>query len=399
MNLTERILAFNQGRRQDLLTQKLTAMASSPFVFLRGTCHLFYEDWPRISPLNDVPLAWGCGDLHLENFGAFRGDNHLTYFDLNDFDEAALAPCTWDLTRLLTSILVAASTLDLSDKQAQKLCSTVLDSYGAALAAGRIQWVERSVAPGMVGELLETLRERKRVDFLDKRSTVKAGRRSLKLIPGRQLAIDDTVRADISKAVAKFAAKQSHPEFYELLDCAFRVAGTGSRGWPRYILLVAGHGSPDENRLLDVKYSPPGSLTPYLQWPQPQWANDAERVIGVQQRMQAMPPAFLTPFTLNQHAYVMRALQPVEDKLELALWNHDLSRLSTVVGCMGHLLAWAQLRSSGRQGSATADELIAFGSRSDWHPQVLDYARHYSSVVHDNWAEFRASRYCAEATT
>jgi uncharacterized protein (DUF2252 family) len=73
-------------------------MRASPFAFLRGSCHLFYDRLPRGGIFRSSPLAWSCGDLHLENFGSFKGDNRLVYFDINDFDESALAPASWDLS-------------------------------------------------------------------------------------------------------------------------------------------------------------------------------------------------------------------------------------------------------------------------------------------------------------
>ena len=65
-------------------------MADDVFAFLRGTCHLFYVRLPRARLTRSAPAAWACGDLHLANFGSYRGDNHLVYFDLNDFDEGWL---------------------------------------------------------------------------------------------------------------------------------------------------------------------------------------------------------------------------------------------------------------------------------------------------------------------
>ena len=68
-------------------------MASDPFYFFRGTAHLFYEDLVNTeAALPGQPLTWVCGDLHIENFGSYKGDNRLVYFDINDFDEANLAP-------------------------------------------------------------------------------------------------------------------------------------------------------------------------------------------------------------------------------------------------------------------------------------------------------------------
>ncbi len=72
--------------------------------FLRGTCHLFYERLPQQALLDDAPPVWICGDMHLENFGSYKADNRLVYFDNNDFDEAcSRGRNLYELVRLLTS--------------------------------------------------------------------------------------------------------------------------------------------------------------------------------------------------------------------------------------------------------------------------------------------------------
>ena len=81
-SVAARILRFNEGRDPERLDMKYEAMRQSPFAFFRGTCHLFWEDWPRDSPLNSAPVTWVCGDLHFENFGTYKGDNRLVYFDI-----------------------------------------------------------------------------------------------------------------------------------------------------------------------------------------------------------------------------------------------------------------------------------------------------------------------------
>src|SRR5471032_2060513 len=81
------IASFNAGRDPERFAMKYKAMRSSPFVFLRGTCHLFNERLPRAKVLDDAPPVWICGDMHLENFCSYKADNRLIYFDNNDFDE------------------------------------------------------------------------------------------------------------------------------------------------------------------------------------------------------------------------------------------------------------------------------------------------------------------------
>ena len=108
---SEAIASYNAGREPERLALKYKAMRTNAFRFLRGSCHLFHERMTAGGLAPEGPAAWICGDLHLENFGTYLGDNGLTYFDANDFDEAVRAPCTWDILRLAASMLVAAPVL------------------------------------------------------------------------------------------------------------------------------------------------------------------------------------------------------------------------------------------------------------------------------------------------
>src|SRR5262245_49567980 len=142
MDVVETIHRFNAGRDPELLESKYARMRTSPFVFMRGACHLFYERLASVDLPASVPLAWACGDLHLENFGSYKGDNGLVYFDLNDFDESALAPASWDVVRLLTSLLTAAKSLRIERSEAQALCREFITAYASALESGEARWVE-----------------------------------------------------------------------------------------------------------------------------------------------------------------------------------------------------------------------------------------------------------------
>jgi hypothetical protein len=54
------------------------------------------------------------------------------------------------------------------------------------------------------------------------------------------------------------------------------------------------------------------------------------------------------------------------------------------------LAASAQLRSSGRVGSATAQQLIDFGNRQDWQEEVLKYGRSYLETLQVYFTDFKA---------
>jgi uncharacterized protein (DUF2252 family) len=379
------IIDFNIGRDPDRLKLKYAAMRADPFVFLRGTCHLFYERLPSVDVLDRAPVTWVCGDLHMENFGSFKGDNRLVYFDINDFDEAALAPCTWDIVRFLSSVLVGARTLALRKPDAVALCHTFLESYAAALSNGKAGWIERETAEGMVKELLDGLRGRRRTDFLDGRTVRKGQRRKIRLDGSKALAATDKQRKKIEKFMKDFAGQQPNPGFFKVIDVARRVAGTGSLGVERYAILIEGRGSPDGNYLLDMKEALPSSLLPHLKIKQPRWKGEAERVVGVQQRMQAASPAFLRPMALGRKSYILQGLQPTADRMALEKWNGKLGRLKGVMKNMGELVAWADLRSGGRDGAAIGDELIQFGRQDKWRKQLLEVAQHCSDQVERDW--------------
>lgn len=388
IDVVESIRSYNAKRDPERLQRKYLAMRHDPFTFLRGTCHLFYAQLPASKLLAKAPPTWVCGDLHLENMGSYKGDNRLVYFDLNDFDEAALAPCTWELIRLLTSVHMAAGSLHLSADQASQLCKRFIASYTAALRLGKARWIERDTATGMVGDLLSELRGRLRPRFLDSRTERKGKHRTIRLDGRRALPVTDKQREKVTALIHKIGAKEADPNFYKVLDVARRIAGTGSLGVDRYAILVEGKGSPDGNYLLDLKQAVPSSLVPHLAIAQPDWANEAERVVSVQRRMQAISPAFFRAVTMGRKSYVLRGLQPTEDRVALTDWHGKLERLDGVLEAMGKLTAWAQLRSGGRQGSATTDQLIAFSEKRRWPGELHALTRECTKQVRRDWKTY-----------
>ena len=383
-----RIQRFNEGRDPERRQRKFARMRDNPFAFFRGSAHLFYEDWPERSPLDDAPPAWISGDLHLENFGSYRGDNGLAYFDLNDFDEAALAPPTWEVARFVTSVLVAADMLKLTRADGILLGKTFLTSYTAALIDGKARWIERDCATGMVRRLLRSV-ERRSYHALLKERTIGTGIKC-RLLKNADRILPATAanRRMVIELVGHFAKHLPDPPFYRVLDVARRVAGLGSLGVERYAVLVRGHDIKNGHRLLDLKHESPSVLLPRLRIPQPLWASEAVRVATMQHRAQAVAPAHLYAIGKN---FRLRELQPMEDRLALAHWNGKVNRLRNVMTVMGELTAWSQLRCAGRDGAAGTDDLIAFGRTRDWQTEVFHYAQHYRNTVVRDWQSFVAA--------
>ena len=74
--------------------------------------------------------------------------------------------------------------------------------------------------------------------------------------------------------------------------------------------------------------------------------------------------------------------------MSIGEWGKKLDRLKEVVATMGRILAWDQLRASGRSGAASADELIAFAQRGDWVAEMLDAATAMTLTTQQQWKEF-----------
>ena len=217
--------AHDAGRIPEMLVHKYALMRRSPFVFLRGSCRMFYEDLAagRDHALDDAPPVWGCGDLHFENFGSYKGDNRQTYFDLNDFDDGALSRATWELVRFATSVLVAAPELDLTRRDARTQAGAFIDAHPRALAAGRARWIERDVATGVVRALLDRERHRKRKQLLRRRTVGEGAARRLK-VDGDHMT--PAGRDDIGRVrafVQGLTPPAEAPRFYQVLDVAHRV--------------------------------------------------------------------------------------------------------------------------------------------------------------------------------
>lgn len=390
-DVVARIEDFNKGREPERLGLKYEKMTESPFAFFRGTAHLFWEDLSASkSSLPDGPLVWACGDLHFDNFGSFQGDDGLSHFDVNDFDESALASIVWELSRFVTSVYVAAPILGMSRASADELAAVFLDACQQALADGKARWVERATATGMVRTLLQRVGARTRAMLLRERTRMKHGKRVIDYDRHTLPATGDQ-RARVTRELDKFAAAQPDPKFFRVLDVARRASGLGSLGLNRYIVLVRGDGGRAGNALLDVKEVAPSSLARFGGVPQPKWKSEPERVVAIQHRMQAIAPAMLHAKSIRHRGYVLREIQPSKDRLRIEDAKGQ-RHIRSAAKVMGQGTAWAQLRSSGREGSATIDDLIAFAESRGWKKRVISYAVAYANQVQREYKHFVASR-------
>jgi len=380
--LYERLTGFNQELLPEKVQLKYEAMAENAFRFFRGTCHLFYEDLTAAEPLPLSPLAWICGDLHIENFGSYKGDNKLIYFDLNDFDEAVLAPAAYEVVRMVTSIFIAFDNLEIEPEKALKMAQLFVKTYSATLAKGKALSIEPRTAKGIVCDFLRSAAKSGEKELLKKRTISKKKRIMLSLEDERHFKLDKKLRHELKYHINEWIKTSSDgPYNYEVISAVFRLAGTGSIGVKRYLFLLKSTNTKNKYLLLDMKQARPSSVQPYVHVQQLQWDNEAARVIGIQQRMQNVPAALLSTTVFRGDAFMIQELQPVKDTIKFKLLKKDYRDMYQVVDDMAALTASAQLRSGGMQGSGTIDELMAFGLDQGWQEKVITYAQHYANTI------------------
>ena len=345
-----------------LLAHKAERMATSPLALLRGAAPLFYElcaAWPELAA-GPALTGWLVGDLHVENFGAYRPsaltvtddtDAGRVVFDINDFDDATIGAVHLDVLRLCTSVLLGTRDLGVDGRQRTALGLGLLQSWAKALEED-----QPLAAPACVIALLDSVSHRDRRAMLDARTTV-VGKHRRFVRGARYRDLPPSLASAIVPAFAAYARSLPDEErpadaALELLDCAFRVAGTGSLGALRIAVLTRGKGGPDGAFVFDLKSQ--GEPSANVLFPGPA-LSPVTRVRTAAQALLGHPPRMLGETTVDGHACLGRRLAPQEDRLD---WTQVRGRdLGALVTHLGALAGRAHRRGLQRRGAVSADDL------------------------------------------
>ncbi|MES1226129.1 MAG: DUF2252 family protein, partial [Bacteroidota bacterium] len=337
-------------------------------------------------PFPASPAVWACGDLHIENFGSYKGSNRLVYFDMNDFDEALLAPALWEICRLVTSVQLATEESQLRVKEKNNMVRVLLDSYRHTLKKGKAIVIEQETATGLIRKLITRVADRKETDLVKKR-TDKANPEKL-LISDRLFPLTRPERKSIIGSFNEWLKDSGHSNV-QAIDAGFRIAGTGSIGVKRYVLLLNHVNNPRKKLLIDVKQAMLPATVAYVNIPQPAWPNEAARIIAVQEMMEHVSPAYLSAFPYQENWFVVKELQPVADKVNLSQTIKQPEHVERYLADLGVLTASCQLRGSGRKGAVTADELYQFAGDKQWVNILTEWSAHYAEQLKKEYAVYK----------
>jgi uncharacterized protein (DUF2252 family) len=326
-----------------LFAHKLERMSASPLAFLRGAAPLFYSILKARPELAKGPpgTGWLTGDMHLENFGAYRpehaasaeGDATRAVFDLNDFDDAIVGPFSFDVLRLTTSLILGGRELGASGVRVLELCDLLLAGYIRALAGGAVP----EALPPPIAKLVLQVKDRPQTALLDARTHGHGDDRRFTIGP-RYMKLEGAITRAVPAVFAKYVAsiradeRGEHADHFAILDMARRIAGTGSLGSLRIAVLVHGKGGHDGQWVFDLKEQGAPSASVVLGVPK---LDPAARVVTAARACLAHPPRMLGTARLGRTPLFGRRLAPQEDKLDLTdIADTDLEALSSTLGAL-----------------------------------------------------------------
>lgn len=227
--------------------QKFDALADDFYKFFRGTALLFYRDMTGQDA--GMPTVMALGDVHPENFGVMPDRHGTPIFGVNDFDEAAYAPFTWDIKRGATGFWIATAEIaGLKRKKRRKIVARFVEGYLDAMQGYAERATERNDdfrmdnAPKVVRRLFdEAWEERKNWLWDDYLKPSGRGFRpddELQPLSGEIETFQKAIRALAKRNGIKASDRAGTLKVKDV--CARHGQGTASLGLPRYYVLLEG---------------------------------------------------------------------------------------------------------------------------------------------------------------
>jgi len=392
----------NIGRVEELIPIRYGRMLVTPFTFYRGTAALMAKD--LVSTPNSGLIVQACGDCHIHNFGAFATPERRIVIDINDFDETLPAPWEWDVKRLATSLVLAATCNGFPLAVGQDAVSRMVRAYREHMAelsemthlevwyshveADRLLDLSKGAARQRRKKLINDAFKKSSPEVLmEKFTTFSGGKLRFKDIPPLLVHVEGVSAGEQEKqAFESYRESLRHHisvllNRYELVDIARKVVGVGSVGTMCGVILLAS--SEDDILILQLKEARESVLEPYAG--KSEFKHHGERVVAGQKLMQAASDSFLGwttgPRPPHRHFYI-RQLRDVKIGVDTVFWDKD--DFKTVSPLVGQILARAHARSG--DASFVRGYL---GKTEAFDEAITSYATAYAKLTERDYAQFR----------
>lgn len=407
---TEILVAQNADRLKELVPLRFARMLADPFSFYRGSAAVMAADLAA-SPSSGIEVMC-CGDAHVSNFGLYAAPHRSIVFDLNDFDEAAVAPAEWDVKRLITSAIIGGRHAKYPGKAIRRCVEEALAGYQTSLEAmlEEMNVLDRyylrveperytgTMSKGLQAVIQKTIsRARTRTServFKQIMEIGVDGTPRLREAPPVLQHVEEDIEAPLIESVQEYLAAVpadvalllSH---FRVTDIALRVVGVGSVGTRCYLVILVGpNGTP---LIMQIKEATRSVLDEYGGWPQPDALTAAVeakgqgvRVIDGQLILQAMSDVFLGTTRKDGRDYYVRQFHDMKGSI-------DIEGMSASV-FSEYVLACAVLLARAHAQSANASILRGYvGTSSAVHDAVADWSYAYADKSLDDFHELRAA--------
>lgn len=407
---TEILVAQNADRLSELVPLRFARMLADPFSFYRGSAAVMAADLAA-SPTSGIEIMC-CGDAHVSNFGLYAAPDRAIVFDLNDFDEAAVAPAEWDVKRLVTSAVIGGRNAGYPAKAIRRCVEQALAGYQTSLEAmlEEMNVLDRyylrvepehytgKVSKGLQAVIQKTIsRARTRTSARVFKQIMEIGADGtprLREAPPVLQHVDEDVEAPLIESIQEYLAAVpadvalllSH---FRVTDVALRVVGVGSVGTRCYLVILVGPN--DTPLILQIKEATRSVLEQYGGWPQPETLTAAVeakgqgvRVIDGQQILQAMSDVFLGSTRKDGRDYYVRQFHDMKGTVETE--GMPASTFSEYVTACSVLLARAHSQ------SANASILRGYvGTNDTVHAAVAEWSYAYADKSLDDFHQLRAA--------
>jgi len=407
---TEILVAQNAGRLSELVPLRFARMLADPFAFYRGSAAVMAADLAA-SPSSGIEIMC-CGDAHVSNFGMYAAPHRSIVFDLNDFDEAAVAPAEWDVKRLITSAIIGGRHAGYPTKAIRRCVEEALVGYQTSLQAmlENMDVVDRyylrveperyvgKVSKGLLGVIQKTTsRARTRTSARVFKQIMEIGAEGTPRLREEHPVlqhVDEEIEAPVVEAVQEYLAAVpadvalllSH---FRVTDVALRVVGVGSVGSRCYLVVLVGpNGTP---LILQIKEATQSVLEEYGGWRQPATLTAAieakgqgVRVTDGQRILQAMSDVFLGTTRKDGRDYYIRQFHDMKGTIETE--GMSASTFGEYVSACAVLLARAHSQ------SANASILRGYAGTSDTvHDAIAEWSYAYADKSLDDFHQLRAA--------
>ncbi|HVG00908.1 MAG TPA: DUF2252 domain-containing protein [Chloroflexia bacterium] len=399
------------GRDPDAWRGKYRKMAATPFAFYRGSAALFYADLARDEePFGNEQTSriWIQGDLHAANFGTYMNSQGVLVFDVNDFDEAYVAPFTWDVKRLVASLALLGYEKALSDDEIREMVRTTVRSYVRQVATFANTPETQNFAltlSNTKGKLLDVLRATRlntRWGLLQRFTQVENYDRRF-IIDRSTSKVDAETRKKVEKAFEEYLttipeSKRFNRVSYNIKDVvAKRGVGIGSAGLPSFNVLVEGNTQALENDIIIyMKQAQTASPSRVIEDPNIKgyFQHDGHRTVLSQRALQAYADPWLGYTTLNGAGQLVAEASPYVADLDWTDIN-DMDDILELLTYLGQAVAKVHCVSDVDSdltlvpfSTDKALNAVLQGREEEFVTSMLQFAEGYGEVVRDDYRYF-----------